>query len=76
MFATQEQIEKMAKQNVEAALAAANAQLGAFEKLASLNLELTKAGFTTAVDYWRGVYGLPSQGNGSNSAFTGTKKTP
>lgn len=45
MFATQEQFEKIGKENVEAALSVAQAQLGAFEKLASLNLELTKAGF-------------------------------
>jgi hypothetical protein len=45
MFATQEQLEKIGKQNMEAALAVAQVQLGAFEKLASLNLELTRVGF-------------------------------
>lgn len=45
MFATQEQIEKAGRENMEAALTAAGAQLGALEKLASLNLQLTKTCF-------------------------------
>jgi hypothetical protein len=45
MFATREQLDRIGKENMEAALAIARAQLGAFEKLASLNLELTRTGF-------------------------------
>ena len=55
MFATQEQIETIGKQNMEAALAAAEAQLGALQKLASLKLGLTKAGFEAWADKARAI---------------------
>jgi phasin family protein len=45
MFATNEQLEQIGRHNVEAVLAIAGAQLGALEKLASLNGELMKTGF-------------------------------
>jgi phasin family protein len=45
MFAAQEHFEKLGKEGMEAVLAAAGVQIGALQKLASLNLEATKAGF-------------------------------
>ena len=58
MFTAREQFEKIAKQNVEAVLAAAEAQFGALEKLASLNLELAKSGFAAWANNSRALVGV------------------
>lgn len=58
MFAAREQFEKIAKQNVEAVLAAAEAQFGALEKLASLNLEFAKTGFAAWTNNSRALAGV------------------
>ena len=63
MFPAQEQFEKIGKHNMDAALEAAQAQLGVLQKPA----------VQTALDYWRSVYGL-AQGNGSTGGSPKTKR--
>src|SRR3990170_1824385 len=57
MYVTPEQIQAANKANVEAFLAAANAQFGAFEKLASIQAGAVKSAFEDSIANTRALLG-------------------
>jgi phasin family protein len=57
MYITPEQVSTSGKAGVEALLGLANAQLAAYERLSSLNLDATRSAFEDSVSYARAVLG-------------------